>query len=465
MSAVLARLVPGSLAGRFALGSAVLVVLTLIAASIGTGFVLSRFIRVQLDQRLDVQIAAITTALTNRDANGDLKLADGPPFDRPQGGWYWTAELGGRVYRSASLQGADIRQDADSDVDNSGPRGKHALWDGDGRPGFGPRPFDGLGPRDEPLYLRVETVPVAGDWAKVTVAAPAHALFRPLRDALVPVIVSILALGLLLAVASIVQLRLGLRPLGRLTAQLEAVRAGKAERIEGPQPRELQPLVGEVNSLIEQNAEGLERARGHVSNLGHALNTPLAALALTLGKSAKDAERRELVEEMQARIRHHLGRARAAALRGSAHAATPVRERLDDIVAALGKIHAERGIAADNAIPAGLVVACEPQDLDEMLGNLLDNAVKWAKGRVSISSRSKGGDAVLVVEDDGPGVDADRLAEIVKRGRRLDETVPGHGFGLAITRELAELYGGSLALANGSAGGLRVELTLPARMI
>ncbi len=451
------RLAPKSIAGRLALGSAFLVIAALIVTSISTGIVLSRFIRDQIDQRLDTQIGAVTSALTNAPSLPDrLTLNDPPPFDRPAGGWYWMATDDGHTYRSASLDGGDITN-----------RGSDHWWGGwhDGPPDANarPRPFNGVGPRGEPLYLRIQVVPMNGTWITITSSAPAHALVRPLRDALAPVILAMLALGVLLAFASVLQLRLGLRPLKRVTKGLEDVRAGRASHIDGNQPRELSGLVEELNSLIKQNAEGIKRARGHVSNLGHALNTPLAALSLSLAASrnSRDGERLKLVAEMQERIRHHLGRARSAALNGPAHISTAIRPRILDLNVVLSKINAERGLNVSIDVPEELAVACEPQDLDEMLGNMLDNAFKWAASAISIRGRNDGTQISIEVADDGPGISAEKIQDVLQAGKKLDESVVGHGFGLSITRELAELYGGDLDLGNASLGGLKAVIRLP----
>lgn len=310
-------------------------------------------------------------------------------------------------------------------------------------------------------------MPMDGAWVTVTASAPAHALVRPLRDAMLPIVLSMLLLGLLLGAASVLQLRLGLRPLARVTNDLENVRAGRANHIGGDQPRELSGLVNELNSLISQNAEGIKRARGHVSNLGHALNTPLAALALSLGDGgdAADRERLALVAEMQERIRHHLARARAGILHGPGHMHTAVNPRVVDIKNVLLKVHADRGLAVTTDVPESLAVACEPQDLDEMLGNILDNAFKWARSAVRVTGRSEGNRIVLEIADDGPGITNDALDDVLKAGRKLDESVAGHGFGLSITRELAELYGGDVALGPSAAGGLKITISLPAATI
>ncbi|RFC63890.1 MULTISPECIES: sensor histidine kinase [Mesorhizobium] len=458
MFASLRRLVPQSIAGRLALGSAILVIAALIVTGISTGVVLSRFIRAQIDQRLDAQIGAVATALSAHDALPEtLEVSDPPPFDRINDGWYWMATGDGHTYRSTSLNGNDIVT-----------RRSNSWWDGSrgGPPDANarPRPFNGVGPRGQPLYLRTQIVPMGGSWITITASAPAHALVRPLRDALMPVVLAMLALGLLLGAASILQLRLGLRPLAKVTKDLENVRNGRASHIGGNQPRELSGLVNELNSLIEQNAEGIKRARGHVSNLGHALNTPLAALSLSLSGSDKaaDRERLALVEEMQERIRHHLGRARAAALHGSAHVSTPVGARVRDIKDVLLKVYVERRLKVTTDLPDSIAVACEPQDLDEMLGNVLDNAFKWASSVINVAGRVDGKQVVLEISDDGPGITNEKIEDVLRAGQKLDESVAGHGFGLSITRELAELYGGSLELNRAVSGGLKVTISLPA---
>jgi len=164
---------------------------------------------------------------------------------------------------------------------------------------------------------------------------------------------------------------------------------------------------------------------------------------------------------MDRRIRHHLGRAKAAAQHGPARTRTEVLRHIVDFGEAFAKIHAGKDVTFDVDVPAGLMAACDAQDLDEMLGNLLDNAFKWSRGHVNVGASEAGPDAVIAIEDDGPGLSDGELAEAVLPGRRLDESVPGYGFGLPITRELAELYGGSLSLTRSSLGGLKAELRLP----
>jgi signal transduction histidine kinase len=234
------------------------------------------------------------------------------------------------------------------------------------------------------------------------------------------------------------------------------------ERVPSGQPTEVQPLVAELNALLEQNASSLERARRHVANLAHGLKTPLATLAVALSRKPSDGELVELVDLMERRIRHHLGRARAAALGGPVRARTHVTERLGALTAVLSKVNAARGIVADIDAPPALAAACEQQDFDEIVGNVLDNAFKWARSAVAVMACSERSSNVrITIDDDGPGLRPEQVKQVLKPGERLDEAAPGFGFGLAITQELVELYGGSLDFGRAPLGGLRVLLRLP----
>ena len=297
----------------------------------------------------------------------------------------------------------------------------------------------------------------------IAVSAPRAALNRPLRDAMTTLALSLGVLGLTLLLAIVLQVRLGLRPLRRLRTDLAAVAAGRLERVPAEQPEEVRPVVAEMNLLLDQNAEGLARARRHVANLAHGLKTPLTTLALALAEPGRDQDGslRRLATLMDRRIRHHLGRAKAAAQDGPARARTQVLRHLVDFGEAFAKIYPEKNVTFDVDVPADLTVACEAQDLDEMLGNLLDNAFKWSRGTVKVGASEAGPEAVVSIQDDGAGLSEGELPEALLPGRRLDESVPGYGFGLSITRELAELYGGSLSLSRSELGGLKAELRLP----
>jgi signal transduction histidine kinase len=271
----------------------------------------------------------------------------------------------------------------------------------------------------------------------------------------------LLGLGLLLAL--LVQIRYGLQPLRRIRQAIVAVRTGRAQRLEGEFPVEITPLSDELNVLIEHNAAVLERARTQVSNLAHALKTPLSVLtndaAAASGPLAATVQRQTAT--MRRQIDHYLARARTAA----AARVLGVRAELAPVVAdlrrTLARIHVERKIAIETDVPAGLAVRGERQDLEEMLGNLADNACKWAASRVAISARREDGRILCTIDDDGPGLPESQRAAVFDRGRRLDENVPGTGHGLAIVREIAELHDGSVSLDRSPQGGLRAILSLP----
>lgn len=451
------RLSPRSLAGRLTLAALGLTLAALIIAGGAIGFVLHRFVTHQLEERLDQQIETVREAL-ERGPDGALRLArnaDGPPFDRPRSGWYWRAKSDGVEVRSASLETNRIELDDRPEGPPEDKRGRRR-----------PRSDDARGPGGGQLFVRVATTEVGGAPVEIAAAAPVAALAGPMREAMTPLIVSLAALGLGLGLASVWQVRLGLKPLGALQAALGEVRAGRRERVPADQPNELKPLGDELNALIDQNEAQLANARLHVANLAHGLKTPLATLAVALQEPGRDPDGAlgAEIDRIERRIRHHLARGRAAALGRAGRVRTIVAPRIDDLGAALSRIHAARGIAFRNEVGPGVALACEAQDLDEMAGNLLDNAFKWATGQITVTAATSDGRMVrLAVEDDGPGLSGPDVVEALKPGRRLDEATPGHGFGLSIARELAELYGGSLALGPRADGkpGLAATLELP----
>ena len=442
-----------SLRARLALGAVLLVAVAVLATGLVDALTLRRFMQAQIDSRLDSQIDTLAASLGGA-PDGRLVLrheVEGPPFDRPGAGWFWDVLSGSEVVaRSASL----------------GPAGLPPLPADAGdaeSPGHRPRTAIAPGPDGSPLRMRWRDVRIGPARATIRAAAPLAALTDPLRDVLVNLALTLALLGAGLIAAALVQVRVGLEPLRKLERDLGAVRAGHIGRIPVDQPAEVAPLVGEVNALLDENAANLVRARRHVANLAHGLKTPLASLAVKLDAPAGDPDgsARRLVVLMDRRIRHHLGRARSAALGGASRARTALRPHVEDLAAALPKIYADRGIVCAASVPEELALGCDAQDIDEMLGNLMDNAFKWARSRVRVSARAEGRVAVVTVEDDGPGLDDSAMPEAMRPGRRLDEAAPGHGFGLPIARELAELYGGGLVLGRSGMGGLRVELTLP----
>jgi signal transduction histidine kinase len=267
------------------------------------------------------------------------------------------------------------------------------------------------------------------------------------------------------------QVRFGLAPLKRISEGLAAIRSGGAERLEGAFPVEIAPLARETNALIEANRDLVTRARTQVGNLAHALKTPISVMlneATTSGDNVLATKVREQTEIMRDQVTRHLERARLAARVAVIGTVTDVRAVVAALARTMEKIHHDRGIAIAIDAPEGARFRGEQQDLEEMVGNLVDNACKWAQSRVAVEVFSERPDPVddrrvvrILVDDDGPGLSPQQREQVARRGRRLDETKPGSGLGLSIVVELASLYGGSLSLGTAPIGGLRAELVLP----
>jgi signal transduction histidine kinase len=277
---------------------------------------------------------------------------------------------------------------------------------------------------------------------------------------------SVLTLGLSMAVAMALFVRMGLAPLEQISKALTAIREGRSDRLEGRYPSEIQPLADELNELVKHNAEVVARARTHVGNLAHFLKTPLSVLANEAKGSSgplADAVNKQ-VGVMRRQVDHYLARARTVASAAVIGARCEVAPVVADLKRALTRIYDAQGIELEAECPEGLVFRGDRADLEEMLGNLLDNACKWAEGRVSITamSASRPGRIRIVVADDGPGLSEEQKRRVLERGERMDESKPGSGLGLGIVKEISSLYGGTFSLGRSDSGGLLVELDLPA---
>ena len=257
-------------------------------------------------------------------------------------------------------------------------------------------------------------------------------------------------------------------PFRSLRASLSAVREGRSPRIEGDYPTEVQPLVNDLNGLLEDRERAVARAHATAGDLAHGLKTPLAVLAQEAEQADAEGHHdlattlRQLVERMQRQVDYHLARARATA---SARAALGLRcsvlPSVEGLVRTMRRLHAGRELAIDAEVSPAHEIRGRREDLDEMLGNLLDNACKWARSRVAISSAIDQDRLSIAVDDDGPGLEPSLRAQVLQRGVRADERVGGSGLGLAIVSDLAELYGGSVTLETSPLGGTRARLQLP----
>ena len=277
-------------------------------------------------------------------------------------------------------------------------------------------------------------------------------------------------LGLALLTAIILQVRFGLRPLGDLQQRLTAVRSGRAERLDGNFPDEIQPLATELNLLVDANRDVLERSRMQVGNLAHALKTPLSVMTNEINASKTQLAQllREQIQIMRDQVDLYLDRARRAARARSLGAATEVAPVVEALARTVMRINQSRKLSFQNEVPAGFKFRGEKQDLEEMLGNLLDNAGKWANSTARIRAAklptaAQNGRAWMdiIVEDDGPGVPESLRNQALKRGQRLDETISGSGLGLSIIAETAAMYSGDFLLESSELGGLKARLRLP----
>jgi signal transduction histidine kinase len=262
--------------------------------------------------------------------------------------------------------------------------------------------------------------------------------------------------------------RRALVPFDRIRRRLSQVRDGTERQLSGAYPSEVQPLVDDLNALLEHRERAVARAVSKAGDLAHGLKTPLAVLAQeaerteAAGHHDLAATMSQQVERMRRQIDYHLAHARAAASGATPGARCSIVASVEGLSRTLLRIHESRGIAIDVNIAGDHSVRGQREDLDEMLGNLLDNACKWAKSRVAIDASSSGAAVVITVDDDGPGLEASMRDIVLQRGVRADEAAPGSGLGLAIVRDLAELYGGSISLGAAPMGGLRATLQLPA---
>jgi signal transduction histidine kinase len=433
-----------------------------------TGVVLSslyqRGVERAFDRRLGVYLRTLVADLAapeEADVGFPQSLGE-PLFELPLSGWYWQVTRLDRgthdVRASRSLWdgGLPHLQDRGVAANADGSRQGYVSGPGDQQLRLVERNVD-LG--DDGHYL----VAVAGDSAEITQDTRAF-------DQALAITFSLLAAVLLLT--TMFQVRFGLAPLKRITDSLAAIRAGGAERLTGQFPDEIAPLARETNALIEANKEIVERARTHVGNLAHALKTPLSVMVNEASAHKRDPFAAKVLEQaaiMRDQVARHLERARLAARVTVVGSVTDVAPVVTALARTMEKIHRDRGIAIEVRADAEAHFRGERPDLEEMVGNLVDNACKWAAARVAIEVVRERRDAAsdaqvvrIVVDDDGRGLSPSERERAAKRGGRLDQSKPGSGLGLSIVLELAGLYGGELKLASAPLGGLRAELVLPA---
>jgi signal transduction histidine kinase len=385
-----------------------------------------------------------------------------PLFELPLSGWYWqitrTDGSKGEERASRSLWDKKLPKLEDQGVEVTAAGVRQGYVDG---------------PEGQNLRMVERPVDLGVDGRfLVTVAGDAAEIFEETRTFDYYVAGTFVALSIGLLLTTIFQVRFGLAPLKRISDSIADIRSGRAERLEGEFPVEIAPLARETNALIDANRAIVERARTHVGNLAHAIKTPLSVIVNEAGANRGDPFAQKVLEQadlMRDQVAHHLERARIAARLTIIGTVTEVAPVMQALRRTMEKIHRDRGIAIDIEASDQAKFRGERQDLEEMAGNLVDNACKWAESRVYIEvmvQRMGDVDAGpmlrILVDDDGRGLSAAERAQVSRRGQRLDESKPGSGLGLSIVVDLAALYGGSLTLGTAPIGGLRAELVLPA---
>jgi len=431
-----------------------------------TGFILSGVYREAVERAFDRRIGVYLKTLIADIAAPDIPNAQAgqslgePLFELPLSGWYWQVvrldDANPQILSSRSLWDGTLPRLSDQNVATADDGTRKAYADG---------------PEDQRLRM-IEREIDLGDGGRYMVAIGGDASEIDDEIALFEfaLLITFLLLAAVLLLTTLFQVRFGLAPLKRISEGLAAIRSGSAERLEGRFPEEIAPLARETNALLDANREIVERARTHVGNLAHALKTPLSVMVNEAAARAGDPLAAKVAEQtaiMRDQVSRHLERARLAARLTVVGTLTDVVPVVRSIARAMEKAHHERSLAVALDLPPAAQFRGERQDLEEMVGNLVDNAFKWAGSRVAIEvfreRTEQGAEMVrIVVDDDGPGLTPAERAQVAERGRRLDESKPGSGLGLSIVVELVGLYRGQLNLGTAPIGGLRAELVLPA---
>ena len=448
-----------SLALRLFLSATVWTVVILLV----TGFALSGLSRQAVERAFDRRLGVSLNTLIADIASPEIpiertgQMLGEPLFELPLSGWYWQVTRIDRdrpeITSSRSLWDRTLPHltEQHSEPEPDGSRKSYVQ-----------------GPEDQRLRLIERNVDL-GDEGRYQIAVGGDA--AELDDEILAfngaIATTFVLLAVVLLLTTLFQVRYGLAPLNRISRGLAAIRSGKAEKLEGAFPVEIAPLARETNALIDANREIVERARTHVGNLAHALKTPLSVMMNEADTRPDDALAAKLKEQagiMRDQVARHLERARLAARVAVVGSITDIVPVVQALARTLEKTHRDKSLAIELDLPPDARFRGEKQDLEEMVGNLVDNACKWANSRVSIEVllEPAGDRARIVVDDDGPGLTPAQRERVAQRGQRLDESKPGSGLGLSIVVELARLYGGALNLGTAPIGGLRAELVLPA---
>ncbi|QEA38929.1 HAMP domain-containing histidine kinase [Pistricoccus aurantiacus] len=435
-----------SLSRRLLAAALILVMLTLPLVGAGLVYNFRHAVTASFDQHLESLLKVLLADLEIDPASQEpalgLSLGDAR-FDRVFSGWYWQiTDTRGTVLVSRSLwdQRLPVSMAKGLTTRNiTGPRGQ-AL-------------------RVTERDVRLPNYPHR---LHVSVAASRRELDAEVARFEWLLGISLASLALLLLTGLAIQIRWGLAPLRRLQADLEAIENGRTEQLDTRLPGELRRLANAMNEVIERDRRLIERGRAAAGNLAHALKTPVSVLRM-LAERLPEASRQRFYQEIQRideAVRHHLARASASsgvALGGSA----ALKDTLAPVIEGLSRLAKRRGLDFECRIEKALGTRMDPQDMQELVGNLLDNALGWAEARVRFAAEHEESGVGLYIDDDGPGMTATQRKAALGRGARLDERRSGSGLGLAIVDDLVTLYRGRLRLDDSPLGGLRVHVWLP----
>lgn len=425
------------------------------------GYVLSFTFRDVLEKNFDDRLNSLmenlvgisTNLNSSKGAVSFYRAVADPRFEQPYSGWYWQISAKDfSPFRSRSLWDQSLETNLERDSSQT-------------------YYFHMTGPEEQKLRVVERDITIPGNETifRFTVAIDTIEIEEQARRFDTIVIYSMGALGIGLIAASFLQVFLGLRPLRNIRRSLARVRSGDEAHLPEDFPAEIQPLAHEMNALLDHNNEIVERSRTQVGNLAHALKTPLAILMNEAALQKGDASQKILADQvakqtqiMRRNVDHYLRRARVAANVKIITSRTEILPILRDINRALSIIHQEKDFSIEgDAGLESLFFKGERQDLEEIVGNLMENAAKWAENKIIIRCKPQGDQVIIEVSDDGPGIEASERAAVFERGERLDEETPGTGLGLSIVEDLTKLYGGEITLQDNRPTGLLAILSLP----
>lgn len=444
-----------SLKARLIAMAALWILAGVCAAGLVLSAVFHHHVTAQFKEELFVHLAELQRLARVDQSNAVLvrQLSD-PRYDEPSSGFYWEIQRNKAVVaRSPSMEGPMLTT-----------------------------------PVDEPNDIGVHTHLVQGPTGPLLVAEQAHwetpsgpvvryligtderHLDKVLNDFNWTMGGALAAFGTALIGAAALLIAFALRPLDQLRAALGEVRMGEKRRLEASFPSEVQPLVDDLNGLLGSTADLVQRARTQAGNIAHGLKTPLAILTDEAHHLEQEGHARQAstilaqLRSMQSHIDYQITRARAAAAHVTMGNAASVKTAIEEVTSALQRLHKPRSISVSDLPQTALHVACDRQDLNEILANLLDNAFKHAKSRIDISAHHAPAArrVTICIDDDGPGLPVEARDIVFNVGERWDSQEAGTGLGLAIARDLARLYGGDITMEESPLGGLRVQLVLPA---